>query len=127
VLCEAIRQAAAAVFLALAPDPGHPDRPDRLLTFGTPQGTDVRPIRHSDGLPGTGHALSARAVANYIAKYATKALDAPGVPDRPLRAVADIEAARCSRHHKHMMSAAWKLGAHHATGNPQARLTRPPS
>jgi len=27
----------------------------------------VRPIRHSDGLPGTGRALSAQAVANYIA------------------------------------------------------------
>jgi hypothetical protein len=121
LLCEAIRQAAAAVSLTVAPGPGHLDCPVRLLTFGAPQGTDVRPIRHSDGLPGTGRALSARAVANYIVKYATKALEKPGLPNRPVRVAADIEAARCSRHHKHMMSAAWKLGAHRATGNPRLR------
>ena len=35
-------------------------------------------------------------MANYIAKYATKALDAPGVPDRPLRSLPDLPALRCS-------------------------------
>ena len=54
-----------------------------MLRFGDQ--VDPRPIRHRDGLPGTGHKLSVDAVGNYIAKYATKALDAPGVPDRPLR------------------------------------------
>jgi len=121
LLCDAIRQAAAAVSLTTGPTPDHPDSPARLLTFGSPQGTDVTPIRHGDGLPGTGHALSAWAVANYIAKYATKALDVPGLPNRPIQATTDIDAARCSRHHKQMMTTAWRLGTHRATGNPRLR------
>ena len=44
-------------------------------------------------LPGTGGTLSVQAVANYIAKYATKALDAPGIPARPLRTLADLHGA----------------------------------
>jgi hypothetical protein len=121
MLCAAIRQAAAAVTITIGPGLDDPDSPGRLLTFGAPLGTDVRPIRHSDDLPGTGHALSARAVANYIAKYATKALDAPGLPARPIRSRLDLDAARCSRHHKQMMTTAWRLGAHRATGNPRLR------
>jgi len=50
----------------------------RILRFGTQ--TDVRPIRQAGGLPGTGKALSACAVANYIAKYATKTLSGQGLP-----------------------------------------------
>ena len=34
---------------------------------------------------GAGQALSAPAVANYIAKYATKTLTVPGVPDQRIR------------------------------------------
>jgi Replication initiator protein, pSAM2 len=60
-------------------------------------------------------------VANYIAKYATKALDAPGLPNRPIQAATDIDAARCSRHHKHMMTTAWRLGTHRAAGSPRLR------
>ncbi len=108
LLCEAIRQAASTA--TFAPDPPR-GQPARVLRFGQPQGTDARPIRHADGLPGTGQALTARAVGNYIAKYATKALDAPGLPDRPLRSRFDLDALRCSRHHKQMMTAAWRLGA----------------
>jgi hypothetical protein len=110
LLCEAIRRAAAAVALTIGPCPDDPSGPARRLTFGQPQGTDVRPIRHSDGLPGTGHALSARAVANYIAKYATKALDAPGLPARPIRSRSDLDATRCSRHYRQMITTAWELG-----------------
>ena len=54
-----------------------------MLGFGAPDRR--RPVRRDDGLPGTGPAAQPQAVANYIAKYATKTLDAPGVPDRPLR------------------------------------------
>jgi hypothetical protein len=110
LLCEAIRQAAAAVSLPIAPGPADLGGPARRLTFGQPQGTDVRPIRHGDGLPGTGHALSARAVANYIAKYATKALDAPGLPAQPIRSRLDLDATRCFRHHRQMITTAWELG-----------------
>jgi hypothetical protein len=107
LLCDAIGQAVAVVTLTIATGP---DRPAQRLTFGQPQGTDVRPIRHGDGLPGTGHALSARAVANYIAKYATKALEAPGLPARPIRSRPELDATRCSRHYRQMITTAWELG-----------------
>src|SRR5579875_1150107 len=80
-LADAIRQAAAAVSVPVGPDVDHPDCPLLVLRFGDQ--IDPRPIRHGDDdLPGTGHKLSVQAVANYIAKYATKALDAPGLPAR---------------------------------------------
>ena len=63
LLCEAIGQAAAAVVLAVAPEPG---QAVRALTFG-PQ-TDTRPVRPGPALPATGTALPGQAVANYIAK-----------------------------------------------------------
>jgi hypothetical protein len=78
------------------------------LRFGDQ--VDPRPIRQADGLPGTGARLSVAAVGNYLAKYATKALDAPGVPDRPLRSRADIDALGCSRHYRQMITTAWQLG-----------------
>jgi hypothetical protein len=58
----------------------------------------------------TGQPLDGAAVANYIAKYATKALDAPGIPDRPLRSELGLRDLRCSRHHKQMITTAWELG-----------------
>ncbi len=114
LLADAIRQAAAAVTVI----PG--DGPPVVLRFGDQ--IDPRPIRHSDSLPGTGHKLSVEAVGNYIAKYATKALDAPGVPDRPLRTRHDLENLRCSTHHARMITAAWQLGG--ATGPDSSRLCK---
>jgi len=49
-------------------------------------------------------------VANYIAKYATKTISAPGLPDRPVHSGADIDALACSQHYKQLMAAAWALG-----------------
>ena len=79
MLCDAVRAAAAAVRIA------QPDGTGTAITlsFGAPQGTDVRPIRRDD-LAGTGQPLNHQAVANYIAKYATKTLTAPGVPAQRL-------------------------------------------
>jgi hypothetical protein len=105
LLCDAIDQAATAAAITTDPAPG---RPPLTLRFG--QQTDARPVRHGPDLPGTGHALSVQAVANYIAKYATKALDAPGIPDRPLRSSLDITNLRCSRHYTQMITTAWELG-----------------
>jgi hypothetical protein len=85
-----------------------PDGSAVLLRFGDQ--LDPRPIWRADGLPGTGARLDVAAVGNYLAKYATKALDAPGVPDRPLRTRADIEALSCSRHYRQMITTAWDLG-----------------
>jgi hypothetical protein len=92
----------------------------RVLRFG--EQIDPRPIRHGDGLPGTGRKLSVEAVGNYIAKYATKALDAPGVPDRPLRSRHDLDGLRCSRHHAQMIRTAWVLGG--GAPGPASRLCR---
>jgi hypothetical protein len=107
LLCDAITAAASAVTL----DADSPD--GSLVTLRLGDQVDPRPIRHGDGLPGTGAKLSVSAVGNYLAKYATKALDAPGVPDRPLRSRPDIDALPCSRHYRQMITTAWELGGGH--------------
>jgi hypothetical protein len=99
-LVDAIVQAAAAVTITTRPDDDNPRVPALRLRFG-PQ-TDARIIRY------TGQ-LTARAVGNYIAKYATKTLDAPGLPDRPVRTRVDLNLLHCPRHYKAMMLAAWQL------------------
>jgi len=107
LLCDAITAAAAAVAIGV----DGPDGSVLALTFGDQ--VDPRAIRQHDGLPGTGRKLSISAVGNYLAKYATKALDAPGVPDRPLRTRPDIDALSCSRHYRQMITTAWELGGGH--------------
>jgi hypothetical protein len=114
LLCDAIVQAADAVSLTAGPD----SAPVRL-GFGTQ--TDARAIRHASELPGTGQALSGQAVANYIAKYATKSLTAPGLPDRRIRTAFDMQGIRCSAHFKRMIATAWQLGAPRSTGDPRLR------
>ena len=104
LLCEATGQAAAAVTLPVEHD-GQVIR----LTFGAPQGTDVRPIRRDD-LTRTGKPLNHQAVANYIAKYATKTISGRGLPSVPIRREADIDRLRCSAHYRAMIIAAWQLG-----------------
>jgi replication initiator protein RepSA len=112
LLCEAIRQAASAVCLVLGPDEDHPDLPALRLGFGAQ--TDPRPIRHHS----TGQQLTVPAVANYIAKYATKTLTAPGLPDHRLRSAEDVEALPCSRHYRQMITTCWRLGRSSACGDP---------
>jgi hypothetical protein len=105
ILAEAIGQAAAAVRLPVTAPGGTP----ALLTFGSPQGTDVRPIRRDD-ITGTGQPLTRPAVANYIAKYTTKTLAVPGLPSLRLRTQADLERLRCPAHYRRMITTAWQLG-----------------
>ena len=111
MLCDAIGQAATAATVIT----GSGVR----LGFGAQ--TDARPIRHSPDLPGTGQALSGQAVANYIAKYATKTLTVPGVPDTRIRTAFDLKGLRCSRHYREMITAAWQLGSRQETGEPRFR------
>jgi Replication initiator protein, pSAM2 len=115
MLCDAVRAAAAAVRIAQPDGTGTAI----VLVFGSPQGTDVRPVRRDD-LAGTGQPLNHQAVANYIAKYATKTLTVPGLPAQRLQYRADIEHLRCPAHHKRMITTAWQLGSKRATG--QARF-----
>jgi hypothetical protein len=103
LLCDAIGQAAALAVLVI-------DHQDQALTLGFGAQTDTRIIRHGSQLPGTGQALNGQAVANYIAKYATKTLTVPGLPSCRLRSLADLERLRCPAHYRTMISAAFKLG-----------------
>jgi hypothetical protein len=121
LLCQAIKDAAAAVRLGLAPGDDHPALPALTLTFGAQ--TDTKIVHRSPGLPGTGHALDGQAVANYIAKYATKTLDAPGLPDHRIRDPAEIAELSCSRHYRQMITTAWRIGTQHAIA---IRAQRPP-
>jgi hypothetical protein len=110
-LTEAIQSAAAAVRVPVDTRT-NPAWPPLMLRFGNQ--VDTKPIRHDgDDLPGTGRKLSVQAVGNYIAKYATKSLDAPGLPDRPLRSASDVAELRCHRHYKQMITTAWELGGGH--------------
>jgi hypothetical protein len=117
LLCDAIRSAAAAVRWAADAGSG---RPAIRLGFGASQGTDVRPVRRDDIIR-SGKPLNHQAVANYIAKYATKSADVPGLPDTRIRHASEITALRCPAHHKRMLTAAWTLGARDATGDPRLR------
>jgi hypothetical protein len=114
-LCDAITQAAAAVRLAAAIGRG----PRVRLGFG-PQ-TKADPIWR-DPVITSGQPLDIDAVANYIAKYATKSADVPGLPDSRIRNATAIGALRCSAHHKRMVAIAWQLGSRQATGDPRLRL-----
>ncbi|HKA97407.1 MAG TPA: replication initiator, partial [Streptosporangiaceae bacterium] len=45
-----------------------------------------------------------------IAKYATKTINAAGLPDEPVHSAADIDALACSQHYKRLIATAWDLG-----------------
>jgi hypothetical protein len=97
----------------------HPCRRDRVdgpeidgrphtFTFG--RQLDVRTIRSADF--DSGQELTERAVAAYIAKYATKGAETTtGTLDRPIRFLAELAQARISGHARRMIRTAWTLGA----------------
>jgi hypothetical protein len=103
LLCDAIDQAAAAVRITI-------DHHNRALALGFGTQTDRRIIRHGTQLPGTGQALNGHAVANYIAKYATKTVSVRGLPSVRIRCQANIEQLRCPAHYRAMVATAWQLG-----------------
>ena len=115
VLCDAITLAARAVRIDAPTGPG---RPRVRLGFG-PQ-TEADPIWRQP-VVASGQPLDVDAVANYIAKYATKSTDVPGLPDARIRNAAAIGALRCSAHHKRMIATAWQLGSAQATGDARLR------
>jgi hypothetical protein len=74
-----------------------------LIRFG--EQTEPRVIRS-----GTSGALTRTAVANYIAKYATKTADAPGLPSYRIRSRLEVQALRCPPHYRRLIETAWALG-----------------
>jgi hypothetical protein len=82
----------------------------RAHTFAFGRQLDVRTIRSAD-FDG-GQDLTERAVAAYIAKYATKGAEAAtGTLDRPIRFLAELAQARITDHARRMIRTAWALGA----------------
>ncbi|MYV43512.1 replication initiation protein [Streptomyces sp. SID1328] len=79
-----------------------------VFTFG--RQLDVRTIRSAD-FDG-GQELTERAVAAYIAKYATKGAEtATGALDRPLKFAAELAQLDISDHARRLIRTAWTLGA----------------
>jgi hypothetical protein len=103
LLCDAIDLAAAAAAIVI-------DHDGQAVMLGFGAQTDTRIIRHGHDLPGTGQTLNGVAVANYIAKYATKTITTPGLPSYRIRGDADIVRLRCPAHYQRLISTAWQLG-----------------
>ena len=114
LLIDAIALAVKAVQLDV---PG--SGPRIRLRFG--RELDARPIWR-ESFAASGQPLDVSAVANYIAKYATKAADVPGLPGTRIRTAAAIAKLRCPAHHKRMVTTAWNLGARDSIGDPRLRL-----
>ena len=100
ILADAIQAAASAA--SVVADLGSTGT-TLLVRFGAQ--TDTRVISS-----GTSGALSSTAVANYIAKYATKTAGAPGLPAYRLRTALEVQALRCPPHHRRLIETAWALG-----------------
>ncbi|MFD7134143.1 replication initiator [Streptomyces sp. NPDC059894] len=87
-----------------------PTLDDRTHTFTFGRQLDVRTIRSADF--NDGQELTERAVAAYIAKYATKGAEtATGALDRPLKFAAELAQLDISEHARRLIRTAWTLGA----------------
>ncbi|WP_336113486.1 replication initiator [Streptomyces sp. PTD9-10] len=104
LLTDAIQAATAAVRV----DGPVIDGRAHAFVFG--RQLDVRTIRSADF--SGGQELTERAVAAYIAKYATKGAEtATGALDRPLKFFAELAQLDISDHARQLIRAAWTLGA----------------
>ena len=104
LLTEAIRAATSAAEIA------GPVLDARAHTFVFGRQLDIRPIRTRDLDGGT--ELTDRAVAGYIAKYATKGAEtATGTLDRPIKFLAELGRMQLTEHARQMIRTAWCLGA----------------
>ncbi|ALC22368.1 replication initiation protein [Streptomyces pristinaespiralis] len=104
LLTDAIRAAATAARV------DGPVIDGRAHAFAFGRQLDVRTIRSAD-FDG-GQELTERAVAAYIAKYATKGAEtATGALDRPLRFLAELAQLDISDHARRLIRTAWTLGA----------------
>ncbi|MFJ4619905.1 replication initiator [Streptomyces sp. NPDC088812] len=104
LLTDAIRSATAKVCV------DGPTLDGRAHTFTFGRQLDVRTIRSADF--NDGQELTERAVAAYIAKYATKGAEtATGALDRPLKFAAELAQLDLSDHARRLIRTAWTLGA----------------
>ncbi|MFJ8695859.1 replication initiator [Streptomyces roseolilacinus] len=104
LLTDAIRTAATAARV------DGPVLDGRAHTFTFGRQLDIRTIRSAD-FDG-GQELTERAVAAYIAKYATKGAEtATGALDRPLKFAAELAQLDINDHARRLIRTAWTLGA----------------
>ncbi|MEU9666070.1 replication initiator [Streptomyces bobili] len=104
LLTDAIRAATLAARVV------GPEIDGRAHTFAFGRQLDVRTIRSAD-FDG-GQELTERAVAAYIAKYATKGAETTtGALDRPLKFAAELAQLDISDHARRLIRTAWFLGA----------------
>jgi hypothetical protein len=104
LLTDAIQAATAKVQV------DGPTLDGRTHTFAFGRQLDVRTIRSVDF--NDGQELTERAVAAYIAKYATKGAEtATGALDRPLKFAAELAQLDISDHARRLIRTAWTLGA----------------
>ncbi|MGA5652377.1 replication initiator [Streptomyces seoulensis] len=105
---ELVTDAIHAATTAVRVDGPVIDGRSHVFTFG--RQLDVRTIRSAD-FDG-GQELTERAVAAYIAKYATKGAEtATGALDRPLKFAAELAQFDISDHARRLIRTAWALGA----------------
>ena len=104
LLTRAIEDAAAGAQI-----PG-PVVDGRAHSFAFGGELDIRPIRSPDFAGET--EITERAVAAYIAKYATKGAEAAtGTLDRPVKFLAELARLALSEHARRMIRTCWALGA----------------
>ncbi len=97
-----------------------PEIDGRAHAFVFGRQLDVRPIRSADF--NDGQELTERAVAAYIAKYATKGAEtATGTLDRPIRCPAELAQVRITEHARRLIRTAWTLGARPELANLRLR------
>lgn len=102
LLADAITAAAGGVVVTTT----RPDGSTLSLRWG--EQLDIRPVNHEDTTDG--EAIGERALAGYIAKYATKGTGTVDGADRPIRSERDIDHLRISEHHRRMIRTCWTLG-----------------
>ncbi len=101
LLADSIQAAAAVV-------PG-PVLDGTAYTFAFGKQLDIRTIKSADFATGT--ALTERAVAAYIAKYATKGAEsATGTLNRPVKLLSELAHLDISEHARRLIRTCWTLG-----------------
>lgn len=104
LLADAIRTAAAHSYTSVSV-PAAGDQPAR--TFRCGRQLDVRPVQAF----GDGSDVTEAAVASYVAKYATKAAEDTGTPDRRIGELAELDRHDVPDHTRRLITACRDLDA----------------
>ncbi|MFE1858864.1 replication initiator protein RepSA [Streptomyces anandii] len=98
LLTDALRAAAAHSYTSVSV-PAAEDQPARTFRWG--RQLDVRPVKAF----GDGSDITEQAVASYVAKYATKAAENTGTPDRRIGELAELDRHQVPDHTRRLITA----------------------